>query len=1047
MIAYFARHPTAANLLMLVLVLLGVLSLPELRRETYPEFEASRIRVSARYSGADAETIDRVLVQAIEDAVGGTEGVDTFSSEAREGSATVVLEVADNVEFQTVLADVQSAVDGITQWPADVDPPTVAAASRRSSVASLAVRGPMPELDLERYCGRVRLGLLRYDQITDVTMAGFSTHQLVIRLHRSALARHGLSVRDVATAVEAQSVDLPLGTLQRRGGDVLVRYDDRRVDPAALEQLVISGAADSGEVRITDIGEVVETFATEEEQLYFDGERACILDVTKTPWQDAVDVVEQMEDFIASWADRKPAGVTMTITNNTAANIEDQLELLSTNALQGLLLVFLTLWLFFPVRLSFWVAVGLPVSALGALAAMGYVGQTLNMMTMMGMLVALGLVMDDAIVLAENVAAHLERGKPAMQAAVDGVKEVAPGVISSFITTLCVFVPLAGIEGRIGRVLQVIPVVLVAILAVSLLEAFLILPGHLGHALRDHHRRKTSRVRAVFDARFGWLRERGMGRLVDAAVRFRWATVGATIAVFLVSVGMVSSGRLQYRAFPSAEGDVAEFTIAMPPGTSLESTKSEVDRVVAGAWTVADELPQPGGASLVQHVTARYNYNRNNDEDDSGAHLATVTVDLLGVEDREISIGDFTAAWREASGVLPESALVQFGAGGRRGPAGNAIEVRIQGDDLQRLGDVSARIQAWFAEFPGVSDLGDDLDAGSPQVRVRLRDGASAAGASAQDLTLQLQGNLSGVEIETFHLGDEEYQLFVELERAGRDNLADLEAMLVTLPSGASVPLGTVASIDEVESFARLSRTDGSRTVTVTGSVDEDAANAAELMARFLDELAPELEREHAGVRLELGGAAANSAEALDSMVKRSIIGVFAIFFLLSLQFRSYLAPLLVMLAIPFAFVGVVWGHLALGMAMSSQSIFGFISIAGVVVNDSILLVVFLQGARARGESPLLAATTASRARFRAVLLTSVTTIAGLVPILFETSRNAQTLVPVAVSIVFGLAASTVLVLIVLPAAYGVLADLGLAPDAPPPAPPETEARVRHARP
>ncbi len=1029
MIQFFARHPTAPNLLMFVFVLLGLLGLPNLRRETYPEFEASSIRVSAAYPGADAEIVDQVLVQAIEDAIGGLDGVDAFSSQARENSASVTVEVADHADSTEVLAEVKSAIDGIRNWPADIDPPTVAAMSRRSSVAALAVRGPMPEADLERYCGQIRLSLLAYDEISEVTVAGFSTHQLVIRLRRAALARHGLSVADVASAVQAQSLDSPLGTLERRGGDVLVRYDDRRVDTEALERVVVVGAATTGEVRIRDLGEVVDTFATEEEQTYFDGERACILQVTKTQWQDALDVVGQMQAFVESQQDRKPAGVTMTITDNTASAVEDQIDLLLVNAVQGLVLVFVALWLFFPVRLAFWVAAGLPVSALGALAAMGYVGQTLNMMTMLGMLVALGLVMDDAIVLAENVAAHLERGKTAVQAAVDGVKEVAGGVVSSFITTLCVFVPLAGIEGRIGRVLQVIPIVLVAVLAVSLLEAFFILPGHLGHALRDHHRRKRPAARAYFDRKFAWLRDRGLGRVVELSIRFRWATVGLTIAVFIMSVGMLSSGRLKYRAFPSAEGDVAQFTIAMPPGTTLERTKQEVDRVIAGAWQVAEETPQQGGASLVQHVTSRYNFNSDNDEDDTGPHLATVTVDLLSVESRNIDIPSFTKAWRGAAGPLSESALVKFGAGGRRGPAGNAIEVQIQGNDLDQLEVVSKDVQAWFAEFPGVSDLGDDLDTGSLQVRVRLRDGASAAGLTAQSLTSRVKANLSGVEIETFHLGSDEYQLFVELEHAGRDTIADLEAMLITLPTGAAVPLGSVAQVEQIKRLARVVRTNGSRTVTVSGSVDEDEANASEIMAKFQSDLAPGIEQDHPGVRVAVGGAAARSAEALDSMFTRSAIGVFAIFVLLSLQFRSYAAPILVMLAIPFAFVGVVWGHLALGMDLSSQSVFGFISIAGVVVNDSILLVVFLQEARLSGVPQLRAAANASRSRFRAVLLTSLTTIAGLTPIMFETSRNAQTLIPVAASIVFGLGASTVLVLLVLPAAYSVLADLGLAPD------------------
>lgn len=1029
MIVYFARHPTAANLLMLVFIVLGLIAAPAMRRESYPEFEPSSIRISAAYPGADAEIVDETLVQTIEEAIAGLDGVATMTSQAREGSASITVEVEDGAELTEVLADVKSAVDGLRDLPPDLDPPTVAAASRRAAVASIAVTGPMSAQDLKLYCEQLRRELLQDPQIAQVSIAGFSTHQIRIQLKQSALARHGLSVSDVADAVAAQSVDSPIGTIERAGGDILVRYSDKRTSVAALADLVVKGSTTGAELRLGEVAQVLDTFAVEEEQLQFNGERACMLGVTKTAWQDSLDVLAAIEGFVADQEARSPTGVALTVTQNVASAVADQIDLLLVNALQGFLLVFATLWLFFHVRMAFWVSMGLPVSVLGSLWVLAQLGQTVNMMTMMGMLVALGLVMDDAIVFAENFAAHRERGAPAGKAAVDSVKEVAAGVVSSFLTTICVFVPLMGIEGRIGRVLQVIPIVLVTVLAVSLLEAFFILPNHLGHTFRDVDPLAKGRARAAFDAWFARFRERRLGGAVDAAVRHRWAVLGLTVAVLLGSCGMLSSGRLRYVAFPAAEGDVAEFRLALPPGVPLARTQQEVDRVVAAAWAVDASLTpsQPEQRPLVRNVSARFNYNADV-TDESGPHLATVSVDLLGVESRSTTLTQFQSAWREATGPLPSAAVARFVEGSRGGPAGNAIQVEIQGQDLARAKEVSQRIQSWFMANQGVFDVGDDLDPGSEQVRVRLRPGAGGAGLTGSAIAQQVRSALSGVSVQTFHAKGEAYELYVELEHRGRDTLADLELLPISVTPGVTMPLGSLATIEVTDSFARLSRRDGTRTVTVTGNVVAEEANAAELMDRFMAEAAPELEREFPDVRLAAGGAAQQSAEALNSMTTRMAVGLFGVFVLLSLQFRSYSAPLIVMLAVPFAFIGVVWGHLLMGMPLSSQSIFGFIAISGVVVNDSILLMEFINLARARGVSPAEAAGQASRDRFRAVLLTSATTIAGLFPIMFETSRHAQSLVPVAASIVFGLGASTVLVLLIVPAAYTVLCDLGLAP-------------------
>jgi HAE1 family hydrophobic/amphiphilic exporter-1 len=1031
-IAWFARHPTAANLLMLVFLLLGALGLPQLQRETYPEFEATSLTVSASLPGADAEVMDQDVVARIEDVLGGMEGIASLSSSSREGGASVTVEAEDGFSIETLLTDVRSAVESVKDFPESMEDPTVTQRSRARSVMTVAVTGPMSGQDLLLYLERLKRRLLAHPDVSLVSVAGFSPHQLRIRLDSSALARHGLDVATVSGAIGAQSLDSPLGSLETRGGSLLVRYADRRTTPEELAALVVATAVDGGEIRLGDLGDIDDAFAVEEEQTYVNGQRAGMLVVSKATDEDSLDVRAAVQELIEEQEEVKPEGVELTIVNDSTAVIEDRLGLLVVNGLQGLVLVFLTMWLFFGLRMAFWVAMGLPVAFMGALWVMVQTGQTINMMTMMGLLIALGLLMDDAIVLAENVAAHLAKGAKPLDATITGVQEVASGVLSSFATTICVFVPLSAIDGSIGRTLQVIPAVLIAVLAVSLVEAFFILPNHLGHSLPAV--RRPGRLRQRFDRGFEALRERGLGRIVDFALRHRYGVVALTLGTFVACVGAVQGGQLRYQAFPDAEGDVVEMRLAMPTGTSLELTKREVERVVEAAERagVAFDADQPDGQPLVRQTSVRFNYNA--DFPEGGANVATVTIDLLSVEHRNTTREQYTERWREELGPLPDAVAAKFGQGGRRGPAGGEIEVRLLGDDLGRLDEVSLRVREWLAQDPAVSELSDDLEPGSPQVRIRLRQGAGATGLTGSVLASHLRSALSGVSVETlFHEG-EQFEVFVELEEHARNTAADLALFAVPLGAGATVQLGSIAHIEPITGFSGIRRRDGARAVTVSGAIDREQANLAQLMGRFADEAIPMLEAEYPDVSIEIGGEIEDSGEAMGSMARGMVLGLFAIFVLLSLQFRSYIEPIVVMLAVPFAFIGVVLGSLAMGMPLSSQSVLGFVALSGVVVNDSILLMEFIKNACAKGSSVIDAASQASRDRFRAVLLTSATTVAGLFPLVFETSRQAQTLIPVAVSICFGLSASTVLVLVVLPAAYAILGDLGLVD---PPAEPE----------
>lgn len=1024
MIAYFARHKTAANLLMLTFLLLGVVGLRALQRETFPEFLPDKVIVTVAYPGASPQEVDAAIVQRIEDAVESVEFVAKIKSTAKEGLGTVTLEMEDGGDIGEFKADIDSAIDSITDFPADAEDPVTAEPAGATAVASIAVTGPMSTSDLLLYCDQLKRELKRYEEVSQVEIQGFSTPQVQIRIKQSAAAQYGLSLGEIADLVEAQSVDLPAGSLETEQGEIRIRFAQQRRSLEEFRSLPIVGGQRGAEVTLGELAQVSYAFEDDEEQVLFNGQRAGVLKVTKASAQDALDILAAVQEFVEFKSATAPPDVALTVTDDAASAIAERLELLTSNGVQGLVLVFVTLWLFFNTRLAMWVAAGLPVSFMGGLWVMSQIGYTLNMMTMMALLLALGLLMDDGIVLADNIAAHLRRGKTSYQAAIDGVSEVWPGIVSSFLTTICVFAPLTMLDGQIGRVLLVIPVVLIAVLSVSLVEAFAILPSHVAHSLHGRDIEDKNAFRRGFDQRFDWFRESVIGKLSDLAVRFRYVTVGITIAVFMVSFGLLAGGTLKFEGFPATDGDSVEFRLRMPAGTSLATTTAEVDRVVAALQRVNTELSpeQPEGQALVNNVTVRF--NNNPDSPDTGPHIATIAADLLSVEVRTTTLDEIKAAWREQLGPQSDATSASF-TSAQLGPGGAPIELRVQGQDLAELSAAASEVEAWMAAFNGTFDLATDLQAGTPQMHVRLRPGVLGASAQGVQVARQLRSAFSGDRAQDVRIGAEDYEVTVKLAQSGRDALSDLEYFELEL-GGERVPLGTIADIDIERTYAAVSRVDGVRTVTVTGDIDTAVANATELMTRFSDEFLPELKKTYPGLTFDVGGQTEESAKTATSMLTAFGIGLFGVFSLLSFQFRSYLEPFVVLGAIPLALIGVLWGNLLMGDPLTLPGILGFISLAGVVVNDSILLMLFIKNGLREGKSAAQAAAEASRSRFRAILLTSATTVAGLVPLMFERSQQAQTLIPVATSIVFGMLASTVLLLMVLPAMYTILADFGL---------------------
>ena len=1022
MIRFFAAHPTAANLVMALLIGAGLIALPSLKRETMPDFSKDAAQVQVVYPGASAADVEESICQRVEEALDGVTDLDEIRCEAREGIGTATVEMAEGGDLDRFLSEVGTEIDAIDDFPDLAEDPVVRQLNLTDLVISIAIAGPMSEPDLKVYAEQVKDRLTRLPEVSQIKLQGFSERQIRIALDAVALRQYGLSVADIADMVERQSIDLPSGKVETAERDILVRFLDERRSPRAFEDLVVRGGETGAELRLGQIAEITDRFELDEKRLFFNGQRAALLQVNMTKAQDALTVKRKVEEFLEQERSRAPPTVSFVLTRDVASIVEDRLTMLLRNGQQGLLLVFLVMWLFFSFRFSFWVTMGLPASFFGSLAIMTMLGLSINMLTMVALLIAIGLIMDDSIVIAENIASHLRKGKSPLDAAVDGTRQVTIGVSSSFITSICVFLPLAYLEGDMGKVLKVIPVVLIVTLSVSLIEAFLILPHHMAHAIGKNN---NSAFRRWFDAGFERFRESVVGRLVDLAVEWRYLTVGLVLMALLASLSLIAGGHLKFRAFPDLDGDVIEARILLPQGTPLARTEAVVAEVARALERVeaAFAAGLPDGETLVKNLLVEYDVNA--DAFESGPHIATVTADLLAGERRKLRVDDILNRWRAEVGTVPDVLSLAFKEP-QIGPAGLPIDMRLQGDDLVMLKAASYDLMAWLARYRGVVDLSDDLRPGKPEVRLKLRAGATALGLDATMIASQLRGAYHGRTAAEIQVGPESFEIDVQLSARDQDSLADLEYFAVTLPGGGQVPLSAVAKTEFGRGFARINRIDGRRTVTLRGDLDSELANLNEFLADTRSRFLPGFSERYPGVTLSLQGESAEQATTQASMAKGFLLGLLGIFILLSFQFRDYVEPVIVMLAIPLALIGVVWGHLLMGQDLSMPSMIGYASLAGIVVNDSILLVTFIKIRTREGAEVVEAARLASRGRFRPVLLTSLTTIAGLLPLLFERSLQAQVLVPLVTSLAFGLMASTILVLFVVPALYGILHDFGL---------------------
>ncbi len=1022
MIRYFVKHPTLSNILMMAIIAIGLTSLGSLNRDSFPLIKPSKVQVTVAYPGASPGDIEDGICNPLEDATDGISFLEEQSCDARDNIAIFTLEMQEKGDIEAFADDIKTEVEAIQNFPDNIEQPVIKQLGRINRVSDIAITSEQLTLtELKALAEYYRDQLVAMPQIPIVRIEGFSTHQLQILVHPDTQKKYNLSVQDIANLVAAQALELPAGTLKTTATDYQIRFDNVRKTAEELASLVIINTPSGGEIRLGDIAKIDDVFEPPEQRIELDGKPAALLKISKNTIDDTLNVADAVLEFVETENQRLPEGTRMTVMNDSSALIRDRLQLLLKNGWQGLLLATLMLLLFFSWRYSFWIALGLPISFLGGLAMMVVFGVSINMISMVALLVAIGILMDDAIVLSESIDQEYRSGKSPLDAAVDGTKKVLRGVASSFLTSAFLFGSLLFMKGDMGQILGVLPVVLLSVLTISLIEAFLILPHHLKHSLERVHHKTPPQWRQRIENRFDQLRG-AVTQAAHNAIKFRYITVGFALAMLVASVGLIATGTVKFKPFPDLEGNHIEARVLLPQGTPLAKTEAIVHKLLVALDKTDETLSQNESEPLIQHI--QLSYGKHGDASEDGAHLATLSVDILNTEERNTKMAELIQLWEKNTGVLPDVLSVQYKEP-TIGAAGRAIHIRLAGQNLDELSRASWEVQNWLRGYNGVNNLLDDLRPGKPQYSIQLKPGALAAGIDSRQIAAQLRSAYLEVKISEIYRGREAYEIVAKLQSQSGHALDDFGQLTVFSKTGQPIPLSSIAIITEQRQFSRIGHINHQRTVNVYGDVDAEIANTKEIITDVQSNHLETLQARYPDVTFTFKGEVENGAETQGSIVSGFGLGAFGVFLLLSLLFRNYREPLIIMVNIPLALIGAIWGHFIMGLDMTLPSMIGFVSLAGIVVNDSILLVEFVKYRVAEGMVLHDAATQAVSDRFRAIFLTSATTVAGMTPLLFETSTQALILVPLVTSIVFGMLTSTVLIMLVLPALYAIMEDVG----------------------
>lgn len=1048
MIRWFTNNGVAANLLAIIAVVTGLIVASGIKLELFPELDLDIVQITVPYPGAAPEEVESGIVELIEDRIQDVDGIKKLSAFASEGAAILTAEVERGSDAGEVRDKIKVRVDAIENFPEEAEEPTVEELLIRNEVISLAIYGDTDPKTLKRIAERMRDELNTREDITQVDIKGIAQFEISINVSENTLRQYGLSFDQVVQAVRATSLDIPGGSIRSRGGEILLRTTGKAYTLEEFSRIPLLTDPDGARIELGDIATIVDGFVDDPLVTEFNHQRAVILRVFAVGDQSALDVSARVQSFAKEINNELPPGIQIEAFRDFTYYLKGRLQMLIENGVYGLLLVFLILTLFLRPSLAFFVMLGIPISFLGSMLVLPALGVSINLASLFGFILVLGIVVDDAIIVGESIFTQFQKhGGPGVEASIEGTKKVSIPVTFAVLTTIVAFLPILTIPGFLGKFFFPIPVVVIACLIFSLIESKLVLPYHLTLCKVGGHKRERiswlqRQQRKIADGLETFI-ERYYAPFLSKAIRLRYLTASIFVACLMIMLGMLAGKHLPFVFFPEVPSDYIVAKLVMPEGTPVELTAKAVHRMEDGLDRLIKEIeeeglgqpfdnavitiggqPFEGGGGPAGEALARNTPN-----------LAEIAVELVKREDLAIG-GDINALsapelakrWRELIGPIAGAKELSFNANAA-GVAGEPINIQLSGRDFTALQAASTAIKETLATYDGLFDIKDNYSSGKREIQLSINESAESLGLRQSDLGRQVRAAFYGIEAQRIQRGRDDIKVMVRYPESERRSVENLEDLRIRTPQGNEVPFTEVADFEISESYSTITRIDRRRVLNITSDADKSVANLG-LIKKSLrgedDALGDidEILKDYPGITWSFEGEAREQADIFASLGKMTIIAMFLIYALLAIPLKSYLQPIIIMSVIPFGLIGAIAGHMIMGQPMSILSVLGFVALAGVVVNDSLVLVDFINQERNDGRTLREAIETSGALRFRPILLTSLTTFAGLLPVLFETSLQAQFLIPMAISLSFGVLFATVITLLLVPAFYSILEDI-----------------------
>jgi multidrug efflux pump subunit AcrB len=1035
LLAWFAGNGVAANLLLLLIVVAGLVSLPHLEQEIFPEASLGIVTVTVVHEGAAPDEIESGICIPVEEAIHAIAGLRRIRSTAIEGLCTVAAELERRADERRVLSEIEARVDAIDHLPDDAEKPIVQQLFSWSGVIDVAIHGDVDEHARKALAERVRDELLDLPEVSRVELTGVRAYEISIEVSERELHRHGLLFDDVVAAVRGSSVDLPGGSLRTAGGEILLRAHGEAKRGADFERIVLLSRSDGTRLHVGDVARVVDGFEESEQRARFDGAPAAFAHVLRSDDQKLTEIAGRVRAWVDEAQATLPPGVALSTWRDQSRQLASRRDLLLRNGAQGLLLVLAALAVFLRARLALWVSAGIVASFLGGLALMPLLDVSLNMISSLAFIAVLGLVTDDAIVVGEGVLRAQEEGGRPLEAAIAGVREVAVPVLVAGLTTMVALAPSLFLPGVIGAQARPLPIVAIACLAFSLVESLLILPAHLAQRApqgvgRRHER--WERAQGGVSALLRGFVARVYRPVLRRALAERQLALALGSATLLVTLGSVAGGWPPFTFLPHTESDHVTAILTLPLGTPLDTTDGIARRIEASARELRDALAVEGASDAIRHVRTTLGEQPEKVSLEfftpsawsrfRGSHVAEVQIALAPGEERALSAAEIARRWRARTGPVPDAEELIFTSS--YFSTGSPINLQLEGHDSEGLERAADSLVEKLTGFAGVYDVASSHRGGKRELDLHVLPEAEAHGLALGVVARQVRQAFHGEEVQRIQRGREDVAVMVRYPESQRRSLADLERMWVRTPARNPVPFAAVARAEIGRGYASIERSDRRRIVNVTAEVDAGAGNANQIVAALQSEALPAILSAYPGVSVRLAGHQRDQGEFMDRIARLLALTLVVIYALLAIPLRSYAQPLLILLAVPFGLVGAVWGHALLGLDLTAFSLIGLVALQGVVVNDSLILVHRLNELRRGGASLEVALEAACLSRFRPILVTTATTFLGLMPLLFETSTQARWIKPMAVSLAFGELFSTLIVLVLLPAAIRALEDI-----------------------